>query len=49
MNIQLNSSKSAPKRAYSDDYLKLRCNSIVTDGIEKLQSVICLNLYLLSS
>ena len=32
----------APKRAYSDDYLKFAFTSIVTEGIEKRQCVICL-------
>ena len=34
--------KRAPKRAYSDDYLKFGFTSIVTEGIEKPQCVICL-------
>ena len=34
--------KRAPKRAYSDDYLKFGFTSIVTESIEKPQCVICL-------
>ena len=34
--------KRAPKRAYSDDYLKFGFTSILTEGIEKPQCVICL-------
>ena len=34
--------KRAPKRAYSDNYLKFGFTSIVTEGIEKPQCVICL-------
>lgn len=32
----------APKRAFSDDYLKFGFTSIVTEGIEDPQCVICL-------
>ena len=38
--------KRAPKRAYSDDYLKFGFTSIVTDGIEKPQCVIYLKVFL---
>ncbi|KAI6648172.1 zinc finger BED domain-containing protein 5-like [Oopsacas minuta] len=34
--------KRAPKRAYSDDYLKFGITSIVIEGIAKPQCVICL-------
>ena len=34
--------KRAPKRAYSDDYLKFGFTIILTEGIEKPQCVICL-------
>ena len=34
--------KHAPKRAYSDNYLQFGFTSLVTEGIEKPQCVICL-------
>ena len=41
-SFRLMAMKRAPKRAYSDNYLQFGFTSLVTDGIEKPQCVICL-------
>ena len=41
-SFRLMAMKRAPKRAYSDNYLQFGFASLVTDGIEKPQCVICL-------
>ena len=41
-SFRLMAMKRAPKRANSDNYLQFGFTSLVTDGIEKPQCVICL-------